>query len=267
MDATGEPIIGASVLVKGTGTGTVTNVDGNFSVDAQQGSTLVISFVGYTSAEIKVGAGSIYNVTLADDTQALEEVVVTAMGIKKERKSLGYAVDDVNAKELMKNKSTNAINSLAGKVAGVTITQTSGAAGAGSQIILRGGTSLERDNQPLFVVDGVIYDNSTSIIGNSAYDGMKASATTGSNRVMGINPEDIENMSILKGPAASALYGSRAAAGVILITTKKGKEGNVEVNLSAKYLTSWVKSLPKTQSMYKRGFYNGLDSSGKAIET
>lgn len=265
MDATGEPIIGASVLVKGTGTGTVTNVDGNFSVDAQQGSTLVISFVGYTSAEIKVGAGSIYNVTLADDTQALEEVVVTAMGIKKERKSLGYAVDDVNAKELMKNKSTNAINSLAGKVAGVTITQTSGAAGAGSQIILRGGTSLERDNQPLFVVDGVIYDNSTSIIGNSAYDGMKASATTGSNRVMDINPEDIENMSILKGPAASALYGSRAAAGVILITTKKGKEGNVEVNLSAKYLTSWVKSLPKTQSMYKRGFYNGLDSSGKAI--
>ena len=149
----------------------------------------------------------------------------------------------------------------------MTITQTSGAAGAGSQIILRGGTSLERDNQPLFVVDGVIYDNSTSIIGNSAYDGMKASATTGSNRVMDINPEDIENMSILKGPAASALYGSRAAAGVILITTKKGKEGNVEVNLSAKYLTSWVKSLPKTQSMYKRGFYNGLDSSGKAIET
>ena len=194
MDATGEPIIGASVLVKGTGTGTVTNVDGNFSVDAQQGSTLVISFVGYTSAEIKVGAGSIYNVTLADDTQALEEVVVTAMGIKKERKSLGYAVDDVNAKELMKNKSTNAINSLAGKVAGVTITQTSGAAGAGSQIILRGGTSLERDNQPLFVVDGVIYDNSTSIIGNSAYDGMKASATTGSNRVMDINQEDIKNM-------------------------------------------------------------------------
>ena len=233
MDATGEPIIGASVLVKGTGTGTVTNVDGNFSVDAQQGSTLVISFVGYTSAEIKVGAGSIYNVTLADDTQALEEVVVTAMGIKKERKSLGYAVDDVNAKELMKNKSTNAINSLAGKVAGVTITQTSGAAGAGSQIILRGGTSLERDNQPLFVVDGVIYDNSTSIIGNSAYDGMKASATTGSNRVMDINPEDIENMSILKGPAASALYGSRAANGVIVITTKKGASGKTKINLRA----------------------------------
>ena len=255
MDATGEPIIGASVLVKGTGTGTVTNVDGNFSVDAQQGSTLVISFVGYTSAEIKVGAGSIYNVTLADDTQALEEVVVTAMGIKKERKSLGYAVDDVNAKELMKNKSTNAINSLAGKVAGVTITQTSGAAGAGSQIILRGGTSLERDNQPLFVVDGVIYDNSTSIIGNSAYDGMKASATTGSNRVMDINPEDIENMSILKGPAASALYGSRAAAGVILITTKKGKAGKMQVNYNNNFRYSGPTNLPELLDSYSFANY------------
>lgn len=149
VDATGEPIVGASVLVKGTGTGTITNVDGQFSVDTQQGSTLVISFVGYTSAEIKVGAGSVYNVTLKDDTQTLSEVVVTAMGIKKDRKSLGYAIDDVSAEELMKNKSVNPINSLAGKIAGVNITQGGGAAGAGSQIILRGGTSLERDNQQI----------------------------------------------------------------------------------------------------------------------
>ena len=254
--------------MKGTGTGTITNVDGQFSVDTQQGSTLVISFVGYTSAEIKVGAGSVYNVTLKDDTQTLSEVVVTAMGIKKDRKSLGYAIDDVSAEELMKNKSVNPINSLAGKIAGVNITQGGGAAGAGSQIILRGGTSLERDNQPVFVVDGVIYDNSTTVVGNSAFDGSTSTASTQSNRVMDINPEDIENMSVLKGPAAAALYGSRAAAGVVIITTKKGKEGAVEVNFSTKYITQWAKSLPKTQNKYKRGFAEDqYDSSGKYTGT
>lgn len=265
VDAAGDPVIGASVLVKGVGTGAVTDIEGKFSLDASVGSTLEISFIGYRTATLKVTNASSYSVTLQDDSQALDEVVVTAMGIKKDRKALGYAIDNVGAEELMRNKSANAINSLAGKVAGVTITQTSGAAGAGSQIVLRGGTSLERDNQPLFVVDGVIYDNSTSAIGNSQYDGMTASSTTNSNRVMDINPEDIEDMSILKGPAASALYGSRAAAGVVIITTKKGKEGSVEVNLSAKYLSSWVKNLPQTQKRYKRGFYNGLDASGNPI--
>lgn len=265
VDAAGEPIIGASVLVKGTSTGAVTDVNGKFSVDAAVGSTLEVSFIGYKSVTIKVANATTYNVMLQDDSQSLDEVVVTAMGIKKDRKALGYAIDNVGAEELMRNKSANAINSLAGKVAGVTITQTSGAAGAGSQIVLRGGTSLERDNQPLFVVDGVIYDNSTSVIGNSAYDGMTASSTTNSNRVMDINPEDIEDMSILKGPAASALYGSRAAAGVVIITTKKGQEGAVEINLSTKYLTSWVKSLPRTQTRYKRGSYNGLDANGNPI--
>lgn len=268
VDTTGEPIIGASVLVKDAGTGAVTNIDGNFSVDAQVGSTLVISFVGYTSAEIKVGTGSVYNVTLKDDTQTLSEVVVTAMGIKKDRKSLGYAIDDVSAEELMKNKSVNPINSLAGKIAGVNITQGGGAAGAGSQIILRGGTSLERDNQPVFVVDGVIYDNSTTVVGNSAFDGSTSTASTQSNRVMDINPEDIENMSVLKGPAAAALYGSRAAAGVVIITTKKGKEGAVEVNFSTKYITQWAKSLPKTQNKYKRGFAEDqYDANGKYTGT
>jgi len=266
LDAAGEPIIGASVLVKGTGTGAVTNIDGDFSVDASVGSTLVVSFVGYRTVEVKVTNVSSYAVTLQDDLQTLNEVVVTAMGIKKERKSLGYSVDDVTAEELMRNKSTNAINSLAGKVAGVNITQSSGAAGAGSQIILRGGTSLERDNQPLFVVDGVIYDNSTSVIGNSAFDGTTATASTNSNRVMDINPEDIENMSILKGPAAAALYGSRASAGVVIITTKKGKEGAVEVNLSTKYVTTWSTNLPETQKKYKRGFIqDNYDNDGKYL--
>lgn len=253
-DSNGEPLIGAVVSVKGTNRGAATDADGKFRLQAKPGQVLVVSYVGAKTQEVAVGAARSYTVTLKSTTQNLDEVVVTALGIKKDKKSLGYAVDDLNADELMKNKSANAINSLSGKIAGVNITQTSGSAGAGSQIILRGGTSLERDNQPLFVVDGVIYDNSTSVVGNSAFDGTISTSTTNSNRVMDINPEDIENMSVLKGPAAAALYGSRASAGVVIITTKKGKEGRVEVNLSAKYITSWVKDLPKTQNRYRRGF-------------
>lgn len=267
VDVSGEPIIGASVLVKGSGTGAVTDIDGNFTVNASVGSTLEISFIGYKAVTVKVTNTSSYAITLQDDSQALDEVVVTAMGIKKDRKSLGYAIADVNADELMRNKSVNPINSLAGKIAGVNITQGGGAAGTGSQIILRGGTSLERDNQPVFVVDGVIYDNSTTVVGNSAFDGSLSTASTQANRVMDINPEDIENMSVLKGSAAAALYGSRAAAGVIIITTKKGKEGALEVNLSTKYTTQWAKTLPKTQRKYGRGFAEDQYTGGKYTGT
>lgn len=256
VDANGEPVIGAAVQVKGTRTGTITDFDGKFTVDARVGGTLVVSYVGYITNEVKVPSSGTITVVLEEDTQNLEEVVVTAMGIRKDRKSLGFAVDDVNSKELMRNKSANAINSLSGKIAGVNITQSSGAAGSGAQIILRGGTSASesRDNQPLFVVDGVIYDNSSSVGGNSAFDGSTAASTTSSNRVMDINPEDIESMSVLKGPAAAALYGSRASAGVVIITTKKGKAGAVEVNINAKLTTSFAKSLPETQRQFKRGY-------------
>lgn len=255
------------MLVKEAGTGSVSDLDGKFTVEAAQGYTLMVSFVGYRTIEVKVTNETFYLVTLSDDAQALNEVVVTAMGIKKDRKSLGYAVEDISAEELMKNKSVNPINSLAGKIAGVNITQGGGAAGSGSQIILRGGTSLERDNQPLFVVDGVIYDNSTNILGNSAFDGSTSTASTNANRVMDINPEYIENMSVLKGPAA-ALYGSRAAAGVVIITTKKGKEGAVEVNFSTKYTTQWATNLPKTQRKYGRGFVEDqYDAAGNYTGT
>ena len=265
VDAAGEPIIGASVLVKGSGTGAVTDIDGRFSVEAPVGSTLEVSFIGYKSVTIKVTNATAYNVTLQDDSQALDEVVVTAMGIKKERKALGYSMEDVKSDELMKVKTANPISSLSGKVAGVNITQSSGAAGAGAQIILRGGTSGSegKDNQPLFVVDGLIYDNSSSVIGNSAFDGSTRSASTTSNRLMDINPEDIESMSVLKGPAAAALYGSRAANGVILITTKQGKEGMVEVNINSKFTSSWVKDLPKVQTEYARGFMEDLYGANK----
>ena len=252
-DGNGEPLIGATIQVKGTNRVTASDINGQYSIQAAPGSTLVIKYVGSNPQEVKV-TGSSMDIEMTDANNTLDEVVVTALGIKKDRKSLGYAVEDLKADELMRNKNTNAINSLAGKIAGVSVTQSSGAAGSGAQIILRGGTSLERDNQPLFVVDGVIYDNSASVIGNSAFDGMLSTATTNANRVMDINPEDIESMSVLKGPAASALYGSRAANGVVIITTKKGQEGNVEINLNAKYITTWAKYLPETQKKYKRGY-------------
>ena len=267
VDAQGLAVPGATVMVKGGSNGTMTASNGSFTLEAPAGSVLVVSCIGYTTQEVKAGLN--LRIILAEDNLFLEESVVTAMGIRKEKKSLGYAVEEVGATELMLNKNTNAINSLAGKVAGVSITQSSGSAGAGAQIILRGGTSLERDNQPLFVVDGIIYDNSSGVLGDSGFDGSMNTATTTSNRVMDINPEDIESMSILKGPAASALYGSRASAGVVIINTKKGHEGVVDVNFSTKYSLSWVTALPETQNKYLQGYVEDIydEASGDYSKT
>ncbi len=254
--STNEPIPGATVLEKGTTNGTVTSIDGEFKLSVKSGSVLLFTFIGMKPVEVKVGDSSVIEVALESSTEQVDEVVITAMGIKKEKKALGYSVQDIKSEEILKNKSSNVINSLSGKIAGVNVTQSGGSAGAGAQIIIRGGTSLERDNQPLFVVDGVIYDNSTPIGGNSGFDGQTRNSTTFSNRIMDINPEDIENMSILKGPAATALYGSRAAAGVILITTKKGQEGDLKVSFSSKFSANWINRYPEQQNTYKRGFYN-----------
>ena len=266
-DANGEPLVGATVAVKGTNRVVVTDAEGRFNINAAKGSKLVIAYVGQVTQEVTVGQDPI-DVSMKSSSTDLDEVVVTALGIKKDKKSLGYAVEELNAEELMRNKSANAITSLSGKIAGVNVTQSSGAAGAGAQIILRGGTSASesRDNQPLFVVDGVIYDNSSAVVGNTGFDGLSTTNQVSSNRVMDINPEDIESMSVLKGPAAAALYGSRASGGVILITTKKGKEGKIEVNLSTKYITSWVTNLPKSQNTYGHGYYETLrDAEGNYL--
>lgn len=261
LDETGDPIVGVSVFVKGVAHGVITDVDGKFSIPAKVGDVLVISYVGYVTQEVKFN-GRALNITLQPTATSLDEVVVTALGIKKDRKALGYSVSEMGSAEILENKSPNVINAIAGKVPGVTVTQYSGAAGAGANITLRGGnsTSEGRTNEPLFVVDGIIYDNSTQVVGNSGTDGMTRSNTTYSNRVMDINPEDIESMSILKGAAASALYGSRAADGVVIITTKKGAEGAVKVNVSSKLTTSWANKVPEAQSTFGRGYYenNGV---------
>ena len=263
VDKNNEPIIGAYVVVVGTTVGTSTDADGAYRINVPANGTLKFTCIGYKDQEVAVSGRSIVDVIMADDAEMLQETVVTALGIKKERKALGYSVTEVKSEELLRNKQTNVINSLAGKVPGVNVTQAGGAAGAGSSIIIRGGNSASegRDNQPLFVVDGIIYDNSTINGGNSGTDGVTKTATTFSNRVMDINPEDIETMSVLKGAAAAALYGSRAADGVVVITTKKGAtDGHVKVNFSSKYSYATISAAPEIQNTYARGSYdaNGM---------
>ena len=255
LDENNSPVDGASVLVQGNNTGTQTDRNGNFTISARSKDVLVVSAVGFTDREIKVGNSSTISITLQRENGELGEVVITALGIKKQEKSLGYATTQLDAKELMKNKNTNIVNSLAGKVPGVNVTQFSGAPGAGASITIRGATSTSetRQNQPLFVVDGIIYDNSTTVTGNTGTDGLSRSNTTYSNRVMDINPEDIETLTVLKGAAAAALYGARAADGVIVITTKKGAEGRATVNVTSKISTSWADKLPEAQTEFGPG--------------
>lgn len=259
----GTPLEGVTVAVSGTSRAAVTDNNGKFTISAGEGTLLEFSYVGYFTQKIKASAGMEVHLAKGESGQ-LSDVVVTAMGIKKERKALGYSVTELDAQELMKNKNTNVVNSLAGKVPGVNITQFSGSAGAGASITIRGGnsTSEGRQNQPLFVIDGIIYDNSTTVTGNTGTDGLSRSNTTYSNRVMDINPEDIQSLSVLKGAAAAALYGSRAADGVVIITTKKGAEGRVTVSVNSKISTSWANKLPQPQTEFGNGSYasNGVFS-------
>lgn len=252
------PLQGVTVINRNSNQSTQTDARGSFSISAASGETLVFSYVGYELQEVKPGNRTVLTISLQQSGASMNEVVVTAMGIKKEKKALGYSVQEIKSEELLKNKDANLINSLNGKIAGVNVTNSGGAPGASASIVIRGGTSLERDNQPLFVIDGMPIDNSTGQGDNSAFDGSVNMSTTNSNRAMDINPEDIESISVLKGPAAAALYGLRAAAGAIVITTKKGKEGTVSVNVNSRFMSNWVNKLPEQQSTYKQGsYYNG----------
>ena len=249
----GTPLQGVTVTASGTNRTTVTDEKGKFTINANKNAMLEFSYVSFTTQKIKATSGMVVHLSTSSDQ--LNDVVVTALGIKKERKALGYSVTELNAQELMKNKNTNVVNSLAGKVPGVNVTQFSGSAGAGASITIRGGnsTSEGRQNQPLFVIDGIIYDNSTSVTGNTGTDGLSRSNTTYSNRIMDVNPEDVESLSVLKGAAAAALYGSRAADGVVIITTKKGADGVVKVNANSKISTSSPNKLPEVQTQFGNG--------------
>ena len=234
-DAMG-PVIGATVMEKGTNNGAITDMDGKFSLTVQPGATLVITYIGYKTVEVKAGNTPL-NITLEEDNEMLDEVVVTALGIKRERKALGYGVDEVKGEALTKAKETNVINSMAGRVPGLVVSQTAGGPSGSTRVILRGSTEMTGNNQPLYVIDGVPLDNTNY---GSAGSGGGFDLGDG---ISSINPDDIESMSVLKGPAASALYGSRASHGVILITTKKadGDKFSVEYNGTVTFDTQLAK--------------------------
>jgi TonB-linked SusC/RagA family outer membrane protein len=227
-DGTGLP--GVTVLEKGTNNGTVTDIDGAFAIEvAGENSVLVFSYVGFESQEVRIGNRTNIEVSLQESLSAMSEVVVTALGIEREKRSLGYSVGEVRGDDIRNVTQENAINALAGRVAGVTINQMSGV-GSSTSIVIRGATSLSSDNQPLFVIDGVPVSNT---LNNVASMGGRNEVDYG-NPISDLNPDDIEDMTVLKGPSAAALYGARAGNGVILITTKKGRKGEqMTVNFSS----------------------------------
>ena len=209
------PVAGASVVVKGSTNGTITDMDGNFTLEGvKKGDVIQISFIGYTTIEVPYTGEPLGTIKLAEDTQKLDEVVVTALGIKREKKALGYAMQEVKGDALVASRETNLANALTGKVSGVQIIRSSNGPGGSSKIQLRGSNSVTGLNQPLIVVDGVPMDNFTGASNNDYWN----PSTDMGNGLSDINPEDIESMSVLKGASAAALYGSRAGNGVILIT-------------------------------------------------
>ncbi len=248
VDESGSPLPGVNISVKGTTRGTSTDASGNFSLNILSGDELLVfSFVGYSSFEQTIGNQSNINVHLTPDTQSLNEVIVTALGINKEKRSIGYAETTIKSEELGNN--VNPINALQGKIAGVNITAGSNGPGSSTRIVLRGSNSLAGNNQPVFVIDGVLSSNAN----NQNSDYLNNQVDYG-NRGNDINPNDIESISVLKGPAAAALYGSVASNGAILITTKKGKKnGKVNINFNTGVQFSNILKLPTFQNEYGQG--------------
>lgn len=246
-------VAGASVVVKGTTNGTITDMDGKFTLEGvKSGDMIQISFIGYSTQEIKYNGEPSLNVKLKEDTQKLDEVVVTALGIKKDAKKLGYAVSTVSSDELTKTGGSNLATGLYGKAAGVRIQSAPGGGTSSVSISVRGLSSITGNTQPLIIMDGVPIHN-----GNANNDGYWDNQRIESNGLVDINPEDIENISILKGAAASALYGSEAANGVVMITTKKGKAGSgTHVDFSANISFDKVAYMPEIQKEYGPGYDN-----------
>ncbi|WP_353334187.1 SusC/RagA family TonB-linked outer membrane protein [Bacteroides sedimenti] len=263
-DEQGEPIIGANVLVEGSSNGTITDTNGDFSIDVKENDMVRVSFIGYEQQKVKVGTNSFLAVTLRENFQKVEEVVVTAMGIQRKAKSLTYATQKMDNEELMRVQDANFINSLQGKAAGLSITPNVGGAGGASKILLRGSRSIIGNNSPLIVVDGIPMSNNVK-----GQQGFNASLdygnnTEGSDALSSINPDDIENINILKGANAAALYGSAAANGVIMVTTKKGKEGTMNINVTSNATFERPMILPEFQNEYGLN-KKGSDSWGKRI--
>ena len=252
-DEYGEPFIGVSVLVQGTTTGTITDIDGNYTLEIlNDEAVLEFSYIGYQKISLRVAGASSFNIIMKEDAQQLNEVVVTAMGIERKEKSLTYATQQVKGDELMKVQDANFVNALSGKASGVTITPSAGGAGGASKILLRGNKSILGNNSPLIVIDGVPMTNNVN--GQTGFDGGSnltySSTSEGSDPLSLVNPDDIESLNILKGANAAALYGSAAANGVLMITTKKGKEGRISINVSSSATFDRPLLTPKIQNVY-----------------
>ncbi len=246
----GLGIPGATVIVKESPTtGTISDVNGDYAIQVpQDANVLVFSFVGFESNEVAIGTQTVINVVLQEETKLLEGVIITAIGIREEKKSLGYAAQEVTSDELNRVSQTNMINNLSSKVAGLEVTSTSGSPGASANIVIRGRTSLSGSNSPLFVVDGIPIDNDYT--GSNFIDH--------SNRAIDLNSDDIESVTVLKGPAASALYGIRAANGAIIITTKRGGGKKTNITFSQSLAFDQVNKLPEKQMKYAQGKLNLL---------
>ena len=252
-DSDGLPLPGATVLVQGTTTGVTTDFDGNFSINVAEGQTLEFSFVGYETAAIAVGAGNVINVTLSLGTQ-LEEVIVTSLGITREKRALGYAVSEVDNTQIENRASGDVARVLSGKASGVQVTNQGGISGSGTSVIIRGLSTFSSSNQPLFVVDGVPFQSDTNAMGSFT------SGNNGSSRFLDLDPNNIESVNVLKGLAAATLYGSQGRNGVILITTKSGTTGagtraqKNEVTVNTSYFTNELAMKPDFQMQYGNGF-------------
>jgi TonB-linked SusC/RagA family outer membrane protein len=259
--STGLPLPGVSISIKGGTAGTQTGTDGKFSIQANTNDVLRIAFIGYNSQEVTItNAANPINISLEESQNSLNEVVVTALNITRKKKSLGYAVQELKSKDISEAKETNLVNALSGKVAGVQVTNSQGDMGS-SRIIIRGETSISGNNQPLFIIDGVPVDNTQNLGTGGSRDF--------ANTISDINSEDIESMSVLKGPNAAALYGSRAAAGVVLITTKKGK-GTKGLGISINSNTSFssLLILPEYQNSFGQGSngqFSYVDGKGGGV--
>lgn len=253
-----SPLAGVTVVIQGSGgnQGTTTDVSGNYSINASAGDTMVFSYVGYTSKQIPVGGQTVINVSLQSSAKGLHELVVTALGLKQSAVSTSYTSQSISGDEISKIKDPNLMNSLTGKVAGAVITKGNSGPGASSKVILRGNKSISGNNQPLYVIDGIPMSNANGPQSNSLWG-----TRDGGDAISNLNPEDIESINILTGASASALYGSEAANGVILITTKHGRAGVSAVNVSSSVSFNTPMVLPELQTSYGRGSKGELNTA------
>lgn len=259
LDSKGEPLIGVSILVKGTTDGAITDLDGNYKIITKSNNPIIIySYIGYKTQEVPLKGQTSINITLMDDTQVIDEVVVTALGIKRSEKALSYNVTQVDAESALAVKDANFINSLNGKVAGLNINSSSSGIGGASKVVMRGSRGIEQSSNALYVIDGIPMYNLSASGGSEEFQSQGSTEA-----IADINPEDIESMSVLSGAAAAALYGSNAANGAIVITTKKGKVGRVSLTVSSntEMLSQFV--MPEFQNRYGT---SGTDASwGKRL--